>query len=341
MKVSDFDYDLPQELIAQKPLENRVDSRLLFLDKKTGEMQHKKFPSVLEFLNEGDSLVLNDTRVMPARILGTKKGTGANIEFLILKRVEDEIWEVILKPGRKAQIGSRFVFGQGALEAEVLSIVADGNRLVRFFYDGIFEEILDQVGLIPLPPYITESLRDQERYQTVYAKDKGSCAAPTAGLHFTKELLLEIEKKGVKIVYLTLHVGLGTFRPVKVEDVKGHHMHSEYYVITEEACKMINQTKAQGKKVVAVGTTSVRVLETVANQEGKVFPKVGETDMFIYPGYDFKCVDTLITNFHLPQSTLLMLVSALAGRDNIVKAYQEAVREQYRFFSFGDAMIIF
>jgi S-adenosylmethionine:tRNA ribosyltransferase-isomerase len=341
MKVSDFDYDLPQELIAQKPLENRVDSRLLVLDKKTGEMQHKKFPSVLEFLNEGDSLVLNDTRVMPARILGTKKDTGANIEFLILKRVEDEIWEVILKPGRKAQVGSRFVFGQGELEAEVLSIVADGNRLVRFYYDGIFEEILDQVGLIPLPPYITESLRDKERYQTVYAKDKGSAAAPTAGLHFTKDLLLEIEKKGVQIVYLTLHVGLGTFRPVKVEDVKGHHMHSEYYVITEEACKTINQTKAQGKKVVAVGTTSVRVLETVANKEGKVFPKVGETDIFIYPGYDFKCVDTLITNFHLPQSTLLMLVSALAGRDNILKAYQEAVMEQYRFFSFGDAMIIF
>jgi S-adenosylmethionine:tRNA ribosyltransferase-isomerase len=340
MKVKDFNYHLPEELIAQKPLENRVDSRLLVLHKKTGEIQHKKFPNILEYLNEGDALVLNDTRVMPARIIGKKKDTGAKIEILILKKVQDDLWEVILKPGRKAQVGSRFVFGERELEAEIVNIVADGNRWVRFFYDGIFEEILDQVGLIPLPPYITESLSDKERYQTVYAKDKGSAAAPTAGLHFTKDLLMDIEKKGIHIVYLTLHVGLGTFRPVKVEDVTKHHMHSEHYSITKEACEKINLTKEQGKKVVAVGTTAVRVLETVANEDGKVFPNEGETDIFIYPGYSFKCVDSLITNFHLPQSTLLMLVSALGGRENILTAYQEAVEEKYRFFSFGDAMII-
>ena len=340
MKVSDFYYDLPEELIAQEPIPDRQMSRLLVLDKNTGSMEHRIFKDILEYINEGDCLVLNDTRVIPARLLGEKEGTGGKIEFVLLKKMENDVWEVILKPGKRAKPGSRFAFGDGALKAEVLQIVEEGNRLVRFEYDGVFEEVLDRVGIVPLPPYITKRLEDSERYQTVYSKHKGSAAAPTAGLHFTKELLKEIENKGVDIAYVTLHVGLGTFRPVKVEVIEEHKMHSEYYSINEEDCRKINTAKEKGKRVIAVGTTSCRVLETVGDENGRVNPKSGWTDIFIYPGYKFKVVDALITNFHLPESTLIMLVSALAGREKIMEAYKTEVKERYRFFSFGDAMFI-
>jgi len=340
MKVSDFYYDLPEELIAQEPIPDRQMSRLLVLDKNTGSMEHRIFKDILEYINEGDCLVLNDTRVIPARLLGEKEGTGGKIEFVLLKKMENDVWEVILKPGKRAKPGSRFAFGDGALKAEVLQIVEEGNRLVRFEYDGVFEEVLDRVGIVPLPPYVTKRLEDSERYQTVYSKHKGSAAAPTAGLHFTKELLKEIENKGVDIAYVTLHVGLGTFRPVKVEVIEEHKMHSEYYSINEEDCRKINTAKEKGKRVIAVGTTSCRVLETVGDENGRVNPKSGWTDIFIYPGYKFKVVDALITNFHLPESTLIMLVSALAGREKIMEAYKTAVKERYRFFSFGDAMFI-
>ncbi len=339
MDLHDFDYYLPEELIAQHPIEKRDMSRLMVLDKETGEIEHKLFMDIINYLNEGDCLVLNNTRVIPARLLGEKEGTGGKIEFVLLKRVEGDKWEVILRPGKKAKPGSRFVFGNGELKAEILEVLDEGNRLVRFIYQGVFEEILDRVGVMPLPPYITEKLENPERYQTVYAKVNGSAAAPTAGLHFTKELLKSLEQKGVKIAYVMLHVGLGTFRPVKVDDITQHKMHSEYYSINKETCDIINDTRQKGKKVVAVGTTSCRVLETVG-KNGNIEPCDGWTDIFIYPGYEFKVVDRLITNFHLPESTLIMLVSSLAGRDNVLNAYNLAVKERYRFFSFGDAMFI-
>lgn len=339
MDLHDFDYYLPEELIAQHPMEKRDMSRLMVLNKETGEIEHKLFMDIVNYLDEGDCLVLNNTRVIPARLLGEKEGTGGKIEFVLLKRVEGDKWEVILRPGKKAKPGSRFVFGNGELKAEILEVLDEGNRLVRFIYDGVFEEILDRVGIMPLPPYITEKLENPERYQTVYAKVNGSAAAPTAGLHFTKELLDSLTRKGVKIAYVMLHVGLGTFRPVKVDDITQHKMHSEYYSISQETCDIINDTRQKGKKVVAVGTTSCRVLETVG-KSGRIAPCDGWTDIFIYPGYRFKVVDRLITNFHLPESTLIMLVSSLAGRDNVMHAYNVAVEEKYRFFSFGDAMFI-
>ncbi|EPR13952.1 S-adenosylmethionine tRNA ribosyltransferase [Ruminiclostridium papyrosolvens C7] len=339
MNLHDFDYYLPEELIAQHPMEKRDMSRLMVLDKETGEIKHKLFKDIVNYLDEGDCLVLNNTRVIPARLLGEKEGTGGKIEFVLLKRVEGDTWEVILRPGKKAKPGSRFVFGNGELKAEILEVLEEGNRLVRFIYDGVFEEILDRVGIMPLPPYITEKLENPERYQTVYAKVNGSAAAPTAGLHFTKELLDSLEQKGVKIAYVMLHVGLGTFRPVKVDDITQHKMHSEYYSISQETCDIINDTRQKGKKVVAVGTTSCRVLETLG-KSGSIAPCDGWTDIFIYPGYEFKVVNRLITNFHLPESTLIMLVSSLAGRDNVLHAYNVAVEEKYRFFSFGDAMFI-
>lgn len=340
MKTSDFYYDLPQELIAQDPLEDRSASRLLHLDPLTGEIEHRIFKDVVQYLNPGDCLVVNDTRVIPARLYGTKEGTEAGIEILLLKRKPDDVWETLVKPGKKAKIGTRISFGDGILRGEVIDIVEEGNRLIRFTYDGIFEEILDRLGEMPLPPYITHKLQDKERYQTVYAKHEGSAAAPTAGLHFTEPLLEEIKKKGVHIAHVTLHVGLGTFRPVKVEDVTQHHMHSEYYVVEEEQAKLINDAKKRGNKVISVGTTSCRTLESAAGEDGMVRAQSGWTDIFIYPGYQFKVIDGLITNFHLPESTLLMLVSALAGKQHIMAAYEEAVRERYRFFSFGDAMLI-
>lgn len=339
MKLSDFNYELPQNLIAQKPLEKRDNSRLMVLNKQTGEIQHKVFKDIINYLNEGDCLVLNDTRVLPARLYGVREDTGSPIEFLLLNRKERDIWEVILKPGRRAKVGKRFVFGN-ELRAEVLDIVNDGNRLVKFEYDGLFENILDKLGEMPLPPYITEKLEDKERYQTVYSKNDGSAAAPTAGLHFTSELLNEIREKGVSVAFVTLHVGLGTFRPVKVEDVHTHKMHSEFYVMDDKCAGIINNTKENGKNVIAVGTTSSRTLETIA-QNGRVTASSGWTDIFIYPPYEFKIVDKLITNFHLPESTLLMLISALAGRENVLNAYQKAIEEEYRFFSFGDAMFIY
>ncbi|AEY65784.1 tRNA preQ1(34) S-adenosylmethionine ribosyltransferase-isomerase QueA [Clostridium sp. BNL1100] len=339
MNLHDFDYYLPEELIAQHPMDKRDMSRLMVLDKETGEIEHKLFKDIVNYLGEGDCLVLNNTRVIPARLLGEKKGTGGKIEFVLLKRVEGDKWEVILRPGKKAKPGSRFVFGNGELKAEILEVLDEGNRLVRFIYEGVFEEILDRVGIMPLPPYITEKLENPERYQTVYAKVNGSAAAPTAGLHFTKELLDSLGQKGVKIAYVMLHVGLGTFRPVKVDDITQHKMHSEYYSISQETCDIINDTQQKSKKVVAVGTTSCRVLETVG-KSGRIAPCDGWTDIFIYPGYEFKVVDRLITNFHLPESTLIMLVSSLAGRDNVMHAYNVAVEEKYRFFSFGDAMFI-
>lgn len=340
MKVSDFDFYLPEELIAQHPLEKRDTSRLMVLDKKTGDIEHKVFKDIIEYLNEGDTLVLNNTRVMPARLIGAKEGTGGKIEFLLLKRLEGDKWECLAKPGKSAKPGRRFEFGDGKLKCEVLEVLDTGNRIIEFEYDGIFEEVLDSLGEMPLPPYIHERLEDRERYQTVYSKEKGSAAAPTAGLHFTEELLKEIKEKGVNIVYLTLHVGLGTFRPVQVDDINDHIMHSEFYQLSKESADIINNTKKNGKRVIAVGTTSTRTLETIAGDDGTVKEASGWTDIFIYPGYKYKVVDNLITNFHLPESTLIMLVSALAGRDNVLNAYNEAVKEKYRFFSFGDAMFI-
>lgn len=340
MKTEDFYYELPESLIAQHPIDNREASRMLVLDKKTGEIQHKIFKNVLDYLNKGDCLVLNDTRVIPARLFGSREGKDEKIEFLLLRRVENNRWETLVRPGKKVKPSSRIVFGDGLLKADVLSIEEDGTRIVEFIYDGIFEEILDRLGEMPLPPYIKERLEDRERYQTVYSKNEGSAAAPTAGLHFTEELLKEIEEKGVNIVFLTLHVGLGTFRPVKVENIEEHHMHEEYFEVSVEAADKINTVKKSGGRIVAVGTTTVRTLETVATEEGIVLPSKGWTNIFIYPGYRFKVIDRLITNFHLPESTLLMLVSALAGRENILDAYNEAVSKNYRFFSFGDAMLI-
>ena len=340
MKVSDFYFDLPENLIAQEPLEKRDNSRLLVLDKKTGEIEHKHFRVVLDYLEEGDCLVLNNSRVIPARLFGIKKETGAKIEFVLLKRIDKNKWETLVKPGKKAKPGTEFVFGNGELECSVLETTEIGGRIIEFKYDGIFEEILDKLGQMPLPPYITKQLEDKERYQTVYSKINGSAAAPTAGLHFTKELLQEIKSKGVNIAYVTLHVGLGTFRPVKVEDINDHIMHSEFYSIDSENANLINEAKKKGKKVITVGTTSTRTLETVGDKNGFVKESSGWTDIFIYPGYEFKVVDNLITNFHLPESTLIMLVSTLAGKENTMNAYSEAVREEYRFFSFGDAMFI-
>lgn len=340
MKTSDFYYELPQELIAQTPLLDRSSSRLMCVNKQTGDIEHARFTDILDKLNKGDCLVLNNTRVIPARLYGEKEGTGGKIEFLLLTRKEQDIWEVILKPGKKAKPGARFIFGGGLLTAEILDTVNDGNRLVKFYYDGLFENVLDTLGEMPLPPYITEHLQDRERYQTVYSKHEGSAAAPTAGLHFTPELLKQIEEKGVNLAYVTLHVGLGTFRPVKVEDVENHKMHSEFFEITKETADIINKTKENGGRVISVGTTSTRVLETVCDDFGFVKEQSGWTDIFIYPPYKFKCPDALITNFHLPESTLLMLVSSLATKEIIMNAYSEAVKEKYRFFSFGDAMFI-
>ena len=340
MDVKDFYYDLPQELIAQDPLEDRSSSRLLILGKEDGSIRHEVFRNITQYLNSGDCLVINNTRVIPARLYGERENTGAAIEILLLKRRENDIWETLVKPGKKAKVGTRILFGGGILTGEVIEVVEDGNRLIQFTYEGIFEEILDQLGQMPLPPYITHTLKDKNRYQTVYAKYDGSAAAPTAGLHFTPELLEEIRAKGIKIAEVTLHVGLGTFRPVKVEHVQDHHMHSEYYQVTAEAAQLINETKQSGGRVIAVGTTSCRTLESAAGPDGTLTAKSGWTDIFIYPGYQFKVIDALITNFHLPESTLVMLVSALAGRDHIMNAYEEAVRERYRFFSFGDAMFI-
>lgn len=340
MKVSDFDFYLPEELIAQHPLEKRDSSRLMILDKKTGVIKHKYFHDVIEYLNEGDTLVLNNTRVMPARLIGEKEETGGKIEFLLLKRIQGDKWECLAKPGKRAKIGQKFTFGEGKLTCTVVDIVEEGNRIIEFSYDGIFEQVLDELGEMPLPPYITEKLQDKERYQTVYSKEKGSAAAPTAGLHFTEELLQQIRAKGVNIAYLTLHVGLGTFRPVKVEDINEHIMHSEYYVLDRENADIINKTKKNGNKIIAVGTTSTRTLETIGDENGFVREQSGWTDIFIYPGYKYKVIDELITNFHLPESTLIMLVSALAGNENVMNAYNEAVKENYRFFSFGDSMLI-
>ena len=340
MKTADFDYDLPQELIAQDPLKQRDSSRLLILDKETGERTHKIFHDIIDYLHEGDCLVINNTKVIPARLIGEREGTGGKVEVLLLKRRSDNVWETLVKPGKKARPGMRLSFGGGLLHAEVQEVVDEGNRLIRFEYEGIFEEILDQLGQMPLPPYITHQLKDKNRYQTVYAKYEGSAAAPTAGLHFTEELLEQIQAKGVKIARVTLHVGLGTFRPVKVEDVTEHHMHTEFYHVSEEAADIINETKKQGGRVICVGTTSCRTIESAADDQGIVHATEGDTDIFIYPGYQFKVLDCLITNFHLPESTLLMLVSALAGKENIMAAYREAVEMRYRFFSFGDAMFI-
>lgn len=340
MKTSDFYYDLPQELIAQDPLLDRSSSRLMHLDPVIGNVEHDSFKNIKNYLRPGDCLVINDTKVIPARLYGTKIGTDAQIELLLLKRKENDIWETLVKPGKKAKPGTEISFGDGLLVGEILDIVEEGNRLIQFHYEGIFEEILDQLGEMPLPPYITHKLKDRNRYQTVYAKHEGSAAAPTAGLHFTKDLMKEIEAMGVKIAHVTLHVGLGTFRPVKVDDVTQHHMHSEFYVVEEEQAKIINETKAAGNRVISVGTTSCRTLESAADENGILQAKSGWTEIFIYPGYKFKCIDGLITNFHLPESTLLMLVSALAGKENVMKAYEEAVKERYRFFSFGDAMVI-
>lgn len=340
MKTSDFYYDLPEELIAQDPLEDRTASRLLVLDRKTGAVKHKIFSDVIDYLNKGDCLVINNTRVIPARLIGEKEGTGGKVEVLLLKRRANDVWETLVKPGKKLKPGAKITFGDGRLRAEVLEVVEEGNRLVKFYYEGIFEEILDSLGEMPLPPYITHKLEDKEMYQTVYAKFDGSAAAPTAGLHFTKELLNKIEEKGIKIASITLHVGLGTFRPVKVDDVNNHHMHTEWYEVNAEAAEIINETKRNGGRVICVGTTSCRTIESVADENGYMKAKTGETDIFIYPGYKFKVMDGLITNFHLPESTLVMLVSAFAGKENVLSAYETAVKERYRFFSFGDAMIL-
>ena len=340
MKTSDFYYDLPEELIAQDPLEDRSSSRLMCLDKETGDITHTHFRHILDELNPGDCLVINDTKVIPARLYGSKAGTNAGIEILLLKRKEDHVWETLVKPGKKAKPGTVISFGNGLLTGEVIDVVEEGNRLIQFHYEGIFEEILDQLGQMPLPPYITHTLQDKNRYQTVYAKYDGSAAAPTAGLHFTPDLLKQIKEMGVHIAEVTLHVGLGTFRPVKVDQIQDHHMHSEYYCISKEAAELINETKAKGGRIIAVGTTSTRTLESAAAGDGTLKECSGWTEIFIYPGYEFKVIDGLITNFHLPESTLVMLVSALAGREHVLHAYEEAVKERYRFFSFGDAMLI-
>ena len=340
MKRTDFYYDLPPELIAQDPLLDRQSSRLMCLDKNTGKTEHKHFYDIVDMLSEGDCLILNDTRVIPARLYGVKEGTGANIEILLLHRQENDIWEVILKPGRRAKKGTRVIFGDGELTMEILDVVNDGNRLVKFYYEGIFEEVLDRLGEMPLPHYITKRLEDKERYQTVYAKCAGSAAAPTAGLHFTRELMEKIEKKGIKIGYVTLHVGLGTFRPVKADDILDHKMHSEFYILPKETADLVNETKKKGGRVISVGTTATRTLETAGLSGLPLSEQTGWTDIFIYPGKNFNVIDALITNFHLPESTLIMLVSALAGRENVLAAYNEAVQEKYRFFSFGDAMFI-
>jgi S-adenosylmethionine:tRNA ribosyltransferase-isomerase len=339
-KTSDFYYDLPESLIAQTPIKERDHSRLLVLDKKTGEISHKHFYDIIEYLNEGDCLVINDTKVIPARLFGVRKDTGAVIEFLLLKRIDDNRWETLVKPGKKAKLGAQIVFEENLLTGKIVGILEEGNRIVEFQYEGIFEEILDKLGEMPLPPYIHEKLEDKDRYQTIYAKHSGSAAAPTAGLHFNEKLLKKIEENKVNIAKLTLHVGLGTFRPVKAEYIEGHIMHSEYYELSEREANKINEAKQSGHKVVSVGTTSVRTLETIADNEGHVKEQSGWTNIFIYPGYKYKVVDSLITNFHLPESTLIMLVSALAGKENIMKAYGEAVEREYRFFSFGDAMLI-
>lgn len=340
MKTKDFYYDLPEELIAQDPLEKREMSKLMVLDKKTGEIEHKVFKDVIDYINPGDCLVINDTKVLPARLYGKRVSTGGIVEILLLKRVDKDIWECLVKPGKKAKIGNKIEFGEGKLVGEIVDIVEEGNRLIKFAYEGIFEEILDEIGTMPLPPYIHHKLKDKNRYQTVYALNNGSAAAPTAGLHFTKELLNKIEEKGIEVVRVTLHVGLGTFRPVKVDDVTKHHMHSEYYEVSEEAANKINSIKAAGGRIICVGTTSCRTIESTSDDSGKVIPSKGNTEIFIYPGYKFKVLDCLITNFHLPESTLLMLVSALATKENIMKAYHEAIDNRYRFFSFGDAMLI-
>lgn len=338
--TKDYYYDLPEELIAQDPLEDRSSSRLMVLGKKSGEVSHHHFRDILDYLRPGDCLVINNTRVIPARLIGTKKETGAHVEILLLRRKKDDIWETLVKPGKKLRPGAEVTFGDGSLTATILDVVEGGDRLVQFHYDGIFEEVLDRLGEMPLPPYIKHKLKDRDRYNTVYAKYDGSAAAPTAGLHFTKELLEEVKEKGVNIAQVTLHVGLGTFRPVKVDDVRQHEMHTEWYRVTQETADLINQTKANGGRVIAVGTTSVRTLETVADEDGHMKAQEGDTSIFIYPGYKWKVVDGLITNFHLPESTLIMLVSSLAGREHVLAAYKEAVRERYRFFSFGDAMYI-
>ena len=339
MTVEDFNYFLPEELIAQTPLKSRPSSRLLVLDKETGEVEHHTFRDVLDYLDTGDCLVLNDTKVLPARLLGTN-ATGAAIEFLLLSQRAGDIWEIIVRPGRKCTPGKVITFGDGALRGEILEVLDNGNRIVKFSYEGIFNEVLDALGEMPLPPYIHEKLTDRDRYQTVYAKNEGSAAAPTAGLHFDEEFLEKIKEKGIKLAFVTLHVGLGTFRPVKVEKIREHEMHKESYAVSKETAEIINETKKSGKKVVCVGTTSTRVLESIADENGFISPCAGETGIFIYPGYKFRCLDALITNFHLPKSTLIMLVSALAGRENVLNAYNEAVKEKYRFFSFGDAMLI-
>ena len=340
MKTSDFYYELPQELIAQDPLEDRSSSRLMVLNKNNGRVAHKRFSDITQYLRKGDCLVLNNTKVIPARLLGVKEDTGAAVEVFLLKRLDANTWETLVKPGKKLKPGARVVFGDGLFRCEIKDVVQEGNRIVSFEFDGIWEEVLDKLGEMPLPPYITHKLQDKNRYQTVYAKFEGSAAAPTAGLHFTKELLKQIEDMGVDIAYVTLHVGLGTFRPVKVDDVTDHHMHSEYYIVDQDAADKINRAKAKGNRVICVGTTSCRTIESAADENGHINPMEGDTSIFIYPGYKFKLLDCLITNFHLPESTLIMLVSALAGKENVLNAYEEAVNERYRFFSFGDAMFI-
>ena len=340
MKTSDFYYDLPKELIAQDPLEDRSSSRLLVLHRKSGRVEHRVFTDIVEYLKPGDCLVRNNTKVIPARLYGTRVDTGATIELLLLKRMENDVWETLVKPGKKARQGAVISFGDGILTGEIIDVKEDGNRLIQFRYEGIFEEILDQLGQMPLPPYITHTLKDKNRYQTVYAKYEGSAAAPTAGLHFTEELFQKLEEKGVLVANVTLHVGLGTFRPVKVDDVSKHHMHTEFYQVTKEEADKINKAKQAGGRIICVGTTSCRTIESAADENGVLKPGQGDTDIFIYPGYSFKMMDVLITNFHLPESTLLMLVSALAGKEQVMRVYEEAVQERYRFFSFGDAMII-
>lgn len=340
MNLHDFNYDLPAELIAQDPLVDRSSSRLMVLDQKTGEIEHKIFTDIIDYLEPGDCMVINDTKVIPARLIGHRPGKEEKVEVLLLRRIEADLWETLVKPGKKCRIGTELTFGEGVLDAVIEEIVEEGNRLVRFKFDGIWEEVLDRLGQMPLPPYITHELKDKTRYNTVYAEHEGSAAAPTAGLHFTKELLEKIEKKGIDIVHVTLHVGLGTFRPVKEENILDHHMHSEYYVVTDDAAERINAAKKRGGKVICVGTTSCRTVESAGTDDGIIHAQSGWTEIFIYPGYKFKVLDELITNFHLPESTLIMLVSALAGRENVLRAYEEAVKERYRFFSFGDAMFL-